>query len=105
MKTKVLIDIFIVPEQNKATFLEETRKIQSFLKTLPGFIEGFLYEKRVGENRYNIITTAVWENEEALEKARKAAAAELEKQKFNPQELMKKLEVTVERGIYERFPY
>jgi heme-degrading monooxygenase HmoA len=102
---KVLIDVFIVPEESKADFGERTRSIQSFLKTLPGFVEGFVYEKKAGENRYNIITTAVWENEEAFGNARQAVAAEFQKQNFSPQEVMKKLKVEGERGVYERFPY
>ena len=46
----VFIDTFTVPEESKAAFLVETRKIQSFLKTLPGFVEGFVYEKTAGDN-------------------------------------------------------
>ena len=55
---RVLIDTFIVPEESKAEFLEGARKSQSFIRTLPGFVEGFLYEKKDGENRYNFLTTA-----------------------------------------------
>ena len=39
----ILIDKFVVPETSKASFLESARKVQRFLKTLPGFVEGFLY--------------------------------------------------------------
>jgi len=74
---RVLIDTFIVPEESKAEFLEGAHKSQSFIRTLPGFVEGFLYEKKDGENRYNFLTTAVWENEEAFENAKKAVAIEL----------------------------
>jgi len=102
---KVLIDVFIVPQESKAAFAERTHSIQSFLKTLPGFVEGFVYEKRAGENPYNIITTAVWENEEAFGNAKQAVAAEFQKQNFSPQEVMNELKVEGERGIYERFPY
>ena len=67
----ILIDEFIVPEESKAAFLEGTRKIQSFIRTLPGFVEGFLHEKKDGESRHNFLTTAVWENEEAFENAKR----------------------------------
>jgi heme-degrading monooxygenase HmoA len=63
---KVLIDEFIVPEESKAAFLEGARKVQSFIRTLPGFVEGFIYEKKDGETHHNFLTTAVWESEEAL---------------------------------------
>jgi heme-degrading monooxygenase HmoA len=102
---KVLIDKFIVPEESKAPFLERSRKVQSFIKTLPGFVEGFLYEKRDGESRYNYVTTAVWESEEAFDNARKAAAAEFKRQGYDPQETRKTLKIESQRAVYERSPY
>ena len=38
---KVLVDAFIVPEESREAFLEGARRVQRFLKTLPGFVEGF----------------------------------------------------------------
>jgi len=101
----ILIDEFIVPEGSKAEFLERARKIQGFLRTLPGFVEGFLYEKKDGESRHNFLTTAVWENEEAFENAKRAVAIEYQKQGFNPQETRRKLKIESERSIYERSSY
>jgi heme-degrading monooxygenase HmoA len=101
----VLIDTFIVPEAAKATFLERARGIQAFIKTLPGFVEGFVYERKTGTSRYNVITTAVWEDEAAIEAAQKMVAAEYERQQFNPQAFRQQLQVEAERGVYGRFPY
>ena len=101
----VLIDSFMVPEESKPAFLENTRKVQSFLKTLPGFVEGFVYEKLNGESSYNIMTTAVLENAEALENARKAIAAENQKSGFNPKDTITKLKVEGTRAVYNRSPY
>jgi heme-degrading monooxygenase HmoA len=102
---KVLIDTFVVPEESKSEFLNRSRQIQTFLRTLPGFVEGFLYEKVDGTGRFNVVTTAVWENEAAYENARKATAEEFRKTGFNPQELMKRLKIEVERAVYHRSPY
>ena len=101
----ILIDEFIVPEESKAEFMERTRKIQSFIKTLPGFVEGFLYEKKDGESRHNFLTTAVWENEEAFENAKRAVATEHQKQGFNPQETRQRLKIENVRSTYARSPY
>lgn len=65
---KVLIDQFIVPEESVPAFLERTRQVQALLKTLPGFVEGFVYQKTAGQSGFNIVTTAVWECETALER-------------------------------------
>jgi heme-degrading monooxygenase HmoA len=102
---KVLIDKFVVPEESKAQFLERSRTVQSFIKTLPGFVEGFLYEKKDGESRYNYVTAAVWESEDAFENASKAVAAEHKRQGYDPQEARKKLRIESERAIYEKSPY
>ena len=50
---KVFIDELLVPEQSEVEFLEGARKSQSFIRTLPGFVQGFLYEKKDGESRHN----------------------------------------------------
>lgn len=101
----VVIDIFVVPEESRAAFLEQTRKAQSLIRTLPGFVEGFLYEQHGGESRYNFLTTAVWENEAAFENAKRTVALEYQKQGFNPQETIRKLKAEIMRSTYARFPY
>ena len=101
----ILIDEFIVPEESKAEFLEGTHKIQSFIRTLPGFVEGFLYEKKDGENRHSFLTTAVWENEAAFESAKRAVANEHQRRGFNPQETRQRLKLESVRSTYKRSPY
>ena len=101
---KVLIDAFIVPEESKAAFLEGARRVQSFLKTLPGFVEGFLFERTDGESRYNFLTTAVWKDEDAFESAKRTVALEFKKQGFDPQETRRKLKIESVRSTYERSP-
>ncbi len=101
----VLIDKFIVPEESKAKFIAEVHKSAAFLRTLPGFVEGFVYEKTGGESRNNVVTTAVWKDEEAFMNAKRSAAEGFKKIGFNPQEIMKTLKVEIERAIYRRTPY
>jgi heme-degrading monooxygenase HmoA len=101
----VLIDTFIVPEESKARFLEEVHKSATFLRTLPGFVEGYVYEKADGENHHNVVTTAVWKDEEAFQNAKKSAAEGFKKIGFDPPEIMKNLKVQIERAVYRRSPY
>ena len=69
----LLIDKFIVPEESKAKFLEEVHKSAAFLRTLPGFVEGYVYEKTDGDSRNNVVTSAVWKDEEAFQNAKNSA--------------------------------
>jgi heme-degrading monooxygenase HmoA len=101
----VLIDTFIVPQESKARFLEEVHKSATFLRTLPGFVEGYVFERTDGESRHNVVTSAVWKDEAAFENAKKSAAEGFKKIGFNPQEIMKNLRVEIERAVYRRSPY
>jgi heme-degrading monooxygenase HmoA len=101
----VLVDEFVVPEESKGKFLEEVRKSAAFLRTLPGFVEGFVYEKTDGESKSNVVTTAVWKDEDAFQNAQRAAAEGFKKIGFNPPEIMKALNVQIERAVYRRSSY
>ena len=72
---------------------------------MPGFVEGFVYEKTDGESRHNVLTTAVWLDEEAFQNARKSAAEGFKKIGCTPAEIMKNLNVEIERAVYRRSPY
>src|SRR5215475_7063947 len=101
----VLIDKFVVREESRAAFLEVSRRIQGVLKTLPGFVEGFVYEKREGAGRDDVITIAVWKTEDAYNDARKAMGIKLQELGLDPQEIMRRLNVQMERGVYVRSAY
>jgi heme-degrading monooxygenase HmoA len=102
---KVLIDQFIVPDAALDEFLEAVRTTTPFLRSLPGYVEGWIYTKESGPGRYNIVTTAVWANEEAYQAAKTAALAEYSRINFNPQEVIKRLGVQIERGEFARASY
>lgn len=101
----VLIDRFVVPEDSKAQFLEEVHRSAALIKTLPGFVEGFVYEKAGGGTGNAVVTTAVWKDEETFQNARASAAEEFRKVGFDPAEIMKNLKVEMERAVYRRTPY
>jgi len=101
----VVIDQFVVPPDAMSEFLETSRRVQKVLKTLPGFLEGFAYEKRDGDGRHNVITTVVWQNENAYRNARTAMADTLQSVSPNPQAVMRRLGIQIERGSFERTPF
>ena len=102
---RVLIDSFVVPEESRDAFLEQVRQTQGYIKTLPGFIEGYVYENRDGVGRFNFLTIAVWKDEAALENAKQAVATENQKRGIKPREVIRQLGVESTRALYERSPY
>lgn len=102
----VLIDRCNVPDESKEVFLARARQVQGFIKTLPGFVEGFFYEQRDATgSQHQVLTIAVWETEEAFENAKRVAGANDQQQGINRQEAIKQLGIELTRDIYTRSPY
>ncbi len=101
----VLIDTFTVPQQSTNEFREAAIKAQNFIKTLPGYVEGYIYEQMDGESHYNFLTSAVWKDEQAFEDAKKAVLSEYQKRGYDPKETRQRLGIEQTRSTYSRNPY
>lgn len=97
---QVLIDKFVLPKNAVEEFSERMNYNRNFIKNLPGFIEDAAFERVDDSGNVNIITVAVWKNIEALKKAKEAVQSEYQRIGFNPPELLSRLNVTSERGVY-----
>jgi steroid delta-isomerase-like uncharacterized protein len=94
------IDKFFVPASAKNEFYERVSINRNFIKNLPGFIEDAAYEYTDKDGNLICITVAVWENMQALNKAREAVQAEYKKQGFDTAEFIKRFNIVADRGIY-----
>jgi steroid delta-isomerase-like uncharacterized protein len=94
------IDKFFVPAAAIKEFQERMHINRSFIKTLPGFIEDAAYEYTDNEGNLICVTVALWQNSEALNNAKEAVQAEYKKQGFDAPAMFKRLNITMDRGIY-----
>jgi len=101
----ILIDQFVVPEAAVEEFLEQVHFSARLIRSRPGFVEGYVFRRASGEGRVNVVTTAVWASEAAMNEAKRSIPEEFAKVGFNPLEIMKRLGVQIERGVYQRAPY
>ena len=99
---QIMIDRFTVPANARAEFLEKMYLNRSFVETLPGFVEGTAYEQIGGEGEYNFVTVAAWESEEALANAKKSVSAYYQKQNINLPEMLNRLNVKLDRAVYQK---
>lgn len=99
-KRVTFIDTFIVPEQARQAFLNHMNINRNLIKMLPGFVGDHAYEKTGGDGRFNYITIAVWESEEAVANAKKAVTAQYEKEGFNLPEFIKDNGIILDRAMY-----
>ena len=99
---QVLIDRFIVPQNAKQEFVERMNINRNFIKGLAGFVEDNAYERMDEQGNLIVVTVAIWQNEEAIKKAKEAVQAEYKRLNFNMPEMLKRLNITIDRGIYKR---
>ncbi|SRR5258708_18774351 len=95
------IDKFFIPAPAIQEFHERMKINRNFLKTLPGFKKDVAYEYPDESGNLICITVAEWESMEALNKAKEAVQAEYKKEGFNPGEMFKRLNISMDRGIYK----
>jgi predicted ester cyclase/heme-degrading monooxygenase HmoA len=94
------IDKFFVPKAAINEFQERVKINRDFIKTLPGFIEDAAYEYTDNEGNLICVTVALWQSQEALNKAKEAVQEFYKKDGFNPSEMLQRLQITADRGIY-----
>lgn len=94
------IDKFFIPAAAKQEFYERMHINRDFIKKLPGFIEDAAYEYTDNDGNLVCVTVALWENREALDKAKEAVQTEYKKQGFDPAEMFQRLSIKADRGIY-----
>jgi len=94
------VDNFIVPDDAREEFLSKVTMTHDLLKTLPGFVRDAILDKTAGDGEFNLVTIVEWESDDAIQNARDAVQALHREMNFNPQELMSRLNIKMDRGNY-----
>src|SRR5262245_24791392 len=95
------IDSFSVPAAARQDFNAAMQRNFAFIQTLPGFLGHVVFEKAGGPSHFNLITMAVWESPEAIERAIQAVREYYKKIGFDPAEATARWGVTAEIGQYD----
>jgi heme-degrading monooxygenase HmoA len=94
------VDSFFVPDAARAEFEAQMRRNQALLETLPGFRGHVVFEKTGGPTTFNVVTIAVWESGEALEKAGVEVRAHYQKVGFDMPAALARWGVKAELGNF-----
>lgn len=98
------IDKFVVPAAAIGEFDERVRINRTFIRTLPGFIEDAMYTHTDEQGNLICVTVAQWASQAAVDKAREAVQAEYKRQGFDMPAMLKRLNITIDRGLYTQSP-
>jgi hypothetical protein len=94
------VDIFNVPQRARRRFLEAVEETHCVLRAIPGLIEDHIIERPAGPGASNIVTIAMWKDEETVRHARSVVGAWHNRTGFNPQTLMRELGVEAAIGEF-----
>ena len=79
------VDKFVVPAAAREEFLRRVEETHQLLRRQPGFIRDAILEQVSGPGRFNIVTIAEWESQEAIEAARTVGSKAHVERGFDPQ--------------------
>ena len=98
------IDKFFVPKTSVEEFTERMNYNRNFIKQQPGLVRSERYDQHDENNNLIVMTIAVWQTQDYLNKAKSAMQVEFKRIGFDPQEFYKRLDIKMERGIYNSAP-
>lgn len=94
------ISKYLIPAASKETFLERQNIARTYIRSLAGLIRDHAYERVTENGDTEYITVATWVSEEAINNARELVLAENERTGFNRAEMLQKLNIKMEPGIF-----
>ena len=98
---QILIDKATCPANAKEQFMKRMNTSRDLVRKQPGLLREEAYESTDKDGNLTVMTTVIWENEEALQKARQAIMAEYKREGFNMMEFCQRLGIKIERGEYK----
>ena len=101
MEQVYFIDKFIIPKNSIEEFIKRMNDNRNFVKTLAGFIQSEAFQQNDEEGNLVIITIAMWQNQDYADKAKSLVQAEFKRIGFNPSDFYNRLNIKLERGLYE----
>lgn len=96
----IFIDKFIVPAAAEKAFFDRMKINRDLIKTLPGFIRDAVYTHNDDNDNLVCVTIAVWADEDAFAQARETVQASYKKEGFDMPGMLKRLNITIDRGVY-----
>ena len=95
-----LIDKFYVPKAAISAFTRRMDINRKLIRTLPGFIRDNVYQQPQENGDIIVVTVAVWENQDSINKAKEKVQAEYKRTGFNMPEFISKSGIKLERGVF-----
>ena len=94
------IDKFVVPADALPTFMEQVRRTQRALGTIPGCQQNLVLTRTGGSGEFNVMTLVEWVDAQALAVAKAVMQKKYVEEGFDATAFMQRLGVRADMGLY-----
>lgn len=94
------VDEFEIPKEYYIQFKEKLDYNRNFIKNINGFIKDEVVKNADELDNINIITIAIWKDEQSLNQAKKLVQSEYRRIGFDPTKFNQNLNIKMKRGTY-----
>ena len=97
------VDKFFIPKTAIEEFTQRMQYNRTLIKSLPGFIKDEVIADKDSNGDLILMTIAEWQNEDYFNKAKDLVSIEYEKINFNPAKFTERLNIKMERQLYNSY--
>lgn len=102
-KAVFFIDKFIIPSEALASFTKQMQYNRNFIRLLEGFITDYAMSRQTQDGDTELVTVAIWKDQNCLDHAKQMVQEEYKRIGFNPPSFLQELKITMERQQYSAF--
>lgn len=96
-----VIDKIGIPANAVTAYSEKSLYIRNILRQQTGFVKYEIFQQKDENGNLKVITIATWASQQALDNAKTAIQAAMQKAGINMPEFLKQQGITMERGVYQ----
>ncbi|MES2389712.1 MAG: hypothetical protein V4543_17040 [Bacteroidota bacterium] len=100
---QIFIDKYTIPASSREEFKMRYKESCDLVAKLPGYISLSSFERNDEHGNLIVHAIAFWASEETVEKSKQLMMEEYARIGFNPAEMIERLKISVEKGMYKAF--
>jgi heme-degrading monooxygenase HmoA len=104
MEKKIVVGKIEVPAKSIEAFRKQVHVTPNYLKTLPGYVAGEMYEMTDDSGTLHVLSITTWDNDESYKNAQQKLSAYYKEINFDRMAFREKLQIAADYALYVETP-
>ncbi len=100
MENKIVVGKIVVPKNSIEAFRKQLPVTPNYLKTLPGYVKGEMFEMTDDGGSLHVLSIVVWDSEESYQNAQQKLTEYYKEIKFDRMAFREKLNIIADYSLY-----